>query len=203
MRRVGLFGGTFDPVHVGHLVAAEFVREACALEKMVLIPARTPPHKGEAVAPPEDRFRMLELAVAGRPGLAVSRVELEREGPSYTVDTLRRLTSQYPEIRFAWVVGADQLLEFPTWKDPEEIVALADLIAVVRPGYNEQKGVQTVRDRFPGAKIEVAEIPRLDISSSDLRARLAAGRTVSVLVPPPVQEYILRKGLYEKAGRPR
>lgn len=201
--RVGLFGGTFDPVHIGHLVAAEFVREACRLEEVVLVPARVPPHKEMPVASAEDRFRMVELAVAGRPGLTASRAELERDGPSYTVETLRRFRELRPGVRLAWILGADLLADFPLWKEPREIAAMADLIAVARPGYNEQKGVQILRARFPEARVEVVEIPRLDVSSSALRQRLAEGRTVSVLVPDPVLEYIGRNRLYAKAGRRR
>ncbi|MDI3257356.1 MAG: nicotinate-nucleotide adenylyltransferase [Kyrpidia sp.] len=203
MRRIGLFGGTFDPIHIGHLVAAEFVLEACELEQVVFVPTRVPPHKEAPDTPAEDRFRMVELAVADRPGLAVSRVELDRQGPSYTVDTLRHLSARRPGVRFAWILGADQLLGFPMWKSPEEIVSFADLIVVVRPGYNEHKGMDAVRDRFPKATLEMVEMPRLDVSSSELRARLAAGRTVSALVPRAVQEYIRDRGLYERTGQPK
>lgn len=203
MKRIGLFGGTFDPVHIGHIVAAEYALDACGLERVLFVPTRIPPHKEAPDTPAEDRFHMIEVAVADRPGLGVSRVELDREGPSYTVDTLRYLRTRHPDVRFAWIVGADQLLGFPMWKSPEEIVSLADLIAVVRPGYNEHKGMDVVRKQFPGAVLEVVEMPRLEVSSSELRARLEAGRTVSVLVPQAVQELIRAKGLYQRAGRVR
>ena len=212
--QIGILGGTFNPIHMGHLVIAEEAREAFSLKKVIFIPARIPPHKDVApVISPEHRVRMVELAIADNPYFEVSDVELRREGPSYSVDTLRQLhTSFRGEAEFNFIVGWDSFEEITTWKDYRELFHLANFIVTNRYEYRSTafEGLMPIeiRDSFcydrarrryvhrSGHFVAYLDTPLIDISSTDVRRRIREGRTVRYLLPPRVVEYIERKGLY-------
>lgn len=195
----GILGGTFDPIHLGHLVLAEKAFEICSLEKVIFVPASIPPHKiGEVLTPAKHRFRMVELAVAGHPRFEVSRVELDREGPSYTADTIGELIAAEPRLEAALILGFDSLIELYTWKNYRNILEQARIITAFRPGSPVLKNVtdwpmflRPYRER-----ITVIEAPLLDISSTWLRLELKQGRSVRYLVPDAVREYIRKEQLY-------
>src|SRR6266481_3098480 len=203
-RRIGVLGGTFDPVHYGHLVIAEEVYDTLRLAEMVFIPAGQPPHKThEVVAAAEHRLAMLELAIASNPHFSISRVDLDRPGPSYTVDTLRLLRKQWGEqAAIYFVIGWDSLEELLTWHDAAGVLQqLTHLVAVRRPGYNEAEEYRDwLEDRLPGIKqrLLVVEAPQLDISSTDLRVRVAEGRPIKYQTPESVEQYIVQYGLYKQ-----
>ncbi len=202
IRRVGVIGGTFDPVHYGHLVIAEEVYSALDLAEMVFVPAGHPPHKPDSlVAAAHHRLAMLELAVANNPHFSISRVDLERPGPSYTVETLRLLRQQWGEqTAIYFLIGWDSLEDLLTWRDPAGILAqLAFLVAVRRPGYHEESGYRdSLEVRLPGIKqrLLVVSAPQLEISSTDLRTRIAEGRPIKYQLPESVEQYIEQYRLY-------
>ena len=183
LTRLGVFGGTFDPVHVGHLVIAKAALEELPLDRVLFVPARRSPLKQRGpVASEADRLAMLEAAIAGDPRLGVSRVELERDGPSYTVETLEALRDQG---ELFLILGTDAYAEFGRWRDPERIRGLATIVVAARPG-------------APNAPpdVRLLDAPLLDISSRDLRARAARGRSLRYLVPEAVLRYIEERRLY-------
>lgn len=189
--RVGILGGTFDPIHIGHLVAATWARDALALDRVLLVVANEPWQKvgRRKVTPAEDRLAVVAAAVEGVPGLEPCRIEIDRGGPSYTVDTVRELIHHHPETRFSLVVGADVAAELDTWHEGKELARLVGLVIVDRGGV--ERGADP-----PGWAVERLRIPALDVSSSDLRDRLTAGRSVDFLVPAPAILCIGRLGLY-------
>jgi nicotinate (nicotinamide) nucleotide adenylyltransferase len=202
-RRVGVFGGTFDPVHVGHLAAAEAAREAASLDEVWFVPAGVPPHKPEGpVASAGDRLTMVRLAVSDHPAFRACAVEVERPGPSYTVDTLRALAAAHPDHRWHCILGSDSLLDLDGWKEPEALVRLAAFVALVRPGWGRQAVEAWLAARPPERRPEVlvVEMPGLDVSSRDLRRRFSEGASCRYLVPEAVRRYVLERGLY---GTPR
>jgi nicotinate-nucleotide adenylyltransferase len=194
---VGILGGTFDPIHHGHLVIAEEAREELGLERVLLIPAAAPPHKpGRPVTPAPDRLAMAELAVAGNPAFVVSRLEVERGGASYTVETLEALRDR--GVADPWfILSAEALAGFPTWREPDRILALCRLAVVPRGGY-EPLDRAWVTARFPGREDRLRFLagPLLPISGSVVRRRAAAGRSVRYLVPDAVAAYIADHRLY-------
>jgi nicotinate-nucleotide adenylyltransferase len=192
--RIGLLGGTFDPPHLGHLLLAEAAREALALDRVVFVPARIPPHKrGRRVTPPATRLALLRAALRGS-GFSVSTVELDRPGPSYTVDTLERIAARGVPAELFLLVGADSLADLPTWRAPERILALARLVVAARPGAAAPPRLA----RGLARRIVALGNPAVAIASSDLRARVAAGRSIRYLVPPAVERAIARLGLYRR-----
>jgi len=187
--RLGVFGGAFDPPHLGHLVAASEVAAALALDRVVWVPAALHPFKrGRVGAPPELRLEMVRAAIAGDPRFAADGVELEREGPSYTVDTLRALHARHPGAELFFVTGADNLRELHLWHEPDEVVRLARLVVVGRGGEGVPEGA-----RYPA---QAVRIPRIDLSSTEVRRRVGAGETIRYLVPDAVAALIERHGLY-------
>lgn len=196
-RRIGIIGGTFDPVHIGHLIIAEESRCRLDLEKVVFIPAGQPPHKpSEPIASAEHRYAMTVLATRDNPAFEVSRIEMERPGPSYTVDTIEELRSTCrDEVEFFFIVGADSLLEILTWHQPERLINLCRIVAATRPGYDQAEAERLL----PRAYLErtvFLDAPSVDISSTELRERVASGTPIRYLVPRDVEEYILKNGLY-------
>jgi nicotinate-nucleotide adenylyltransferase len=194
-RRIGIMGGTFDPIHHGHLVAGEEARWQFRLDQVLFIPTGQPWQKPVGVSPAEDRYLMTVIATASNPAFAVSRLEVDNPGPSYTVDTLRRLRAELPEgTRLLFIGGADLLQQLLTWKEPEQVLALAELIAATRPDFDVDDVVQKV----PAAagRVHRMEIPALAISSSDIRARVARGEPIEYLVPEGVARYIQKRALY-------
>lgn len=201
-RRVGLLGGTFDPVHYGHLVVAEEVCYALNLDEMDFIPAGQPPHKRrQPITPAADRLAMLALATASNPRFCISEVDIQRPGPSYTVDTLRLLREQWGEsAELYFVIGWDSLEELTTWHDPQGLVAQLDrLVAVHRPGHQEMPGYrEQLEAGLPGItqRLLTVPVPQLDISASDLRQRVATGRPIRYQTPDAVVQYIREHNLY-------
>jgi nicotinate-nucleotide adenylyltransferase len=204
MRRVGVLGGTFDPVHYGHLVVAEEVYSALDLAEMLFVPAGQPPHKpNRVVTEAQHRLAMLELAIIDNPHFSISRVDLDRPGPSYTVDTLRLLHEQWGEqTALYFVIGWDSLEELLTWYDPAGILEqLSYLVAVRRPGYHEHEGYRdSLEARLPGIKqrLLVVSAPQFDISSTDLRLRVAENRPIKYQVPDSVEMYIVKYKIYQQ-----
>jgi nicotinate-nucleotide adenylyltransferase len=185
---VGLFGGSFDPIHHGHLITAAVVGETLGLDQLRFVPANEQPFKaGTHQASAVHRAAMLQLAVAGRDGFAVERAELERPGPSYTVETLRMLTAREPGTRFVVLLGADAAAQFDRWREPDEIRRLAQVAVFARPGAPAATG------RAPGP---VVEVPGIGISATDVRRRVAEGRSVRYWVPDAVADYIAMHRLY-------
>jgi len=200
IRRLGIMGGTFDPIHHAHLVAAEEARHQLGLGLVLFMPAGDPPHKpGRPVSTACHRLRMLELAIAGKPYFAVSSVDLNRPGPSYTVEALHLLRREWgPTPVFFFVEGADSLTEILNWYHPERLIELTEIAVVDRPG--AQVDLTDLELRLPGlsARLHWVRMPSLDISASDIRARVRDGRPISYLVPAAVEAYIVEHGLYRE-----
>lgn len=201
-RRIGILGGTFDPIHYGHLVIAEEVRVALDLTEVVFIPAGQPPHKlSHAITPAHHRVAMLELALASNPSFFCSRIEVERDGPSYTVDTLHTLREQWgPNTAIDFIIGWDSLEEFHTWHEaPALLATLTHLVAVRRPGYEDDEEYnKTLEARLPSIlqRLLIVQAPQLDISATELRERVANGKPIKYQTPEPVEAYIRKNMLY-------
>lgn len=205
MTRILLFGGSFDPLHHGHLIIGRHVAEALGVPRVVLMPSGQPPHKpGRTVASVAERVAMCELVAAENPLFAVDPWEAEQSGPSYTLNTIRHVRDIYgPEVQLLWLVGLDSLNELHTWYRAQELVAACQIVTALRPGtappderaltghFGSAAAAQLLRHVVPGLQI--------DISSTQIRARLAAGRDIRYLVPPAVGAYIQARGLYRRA----
>ncbi len=191
-RRIGILGGTFDPIHLGHLVLAEQSREKLRLDRVIFIPSASPPHKTrQKLSLAQDRFRMTKLALAGNPKFSVSDMELKRDGLSYTVDTLKELKRIYRNSDIYFLTGSDVLDEIHTWKEPEQIYKQAKVVIAIRPGF----------DRFDpenhiAQKSIIVPITGVDVSSTQIREKVRKGKSIRYLVPVKVEEYIIRKKLY-------
>jgi nicotinate-nucleotide adenylyltransferase len=190
MRRIGIMGGTFDPIHHGHLVAASEVQSRFGLDEVVFVPTGQPWQKG-AVSPAEDRYLMTVVATASNPRFHVSRADIDRDGPTYTIDTLRDLRAVYgPEAELFFITGADALEKILSWKDALPMLELARFVGVTRPGF------ELTDKHLPADSVALVEVPAMAISSSDCRERVAAGEPVWYLVPDGVVQYIAKRGLY-------
>ena len=189
--RLGFFGGTFDPIHLGHLRAAENALESLELDRVAFVPAGTPPHRAEPSSSALDRYAMTALATAGHPRFAVSDAELRREGPSYTVDTVAGLRRESPDAVVFVIVGSDTFPEMPTWKEHERLLALCTVAVVARPG-------EAPPDAGGAPALGVARVegPGLAISASDIRARARQRKSIRYLVPDAVVDYITKRALY-------
>lgn len=193
--RLGVLGGTFDPVHYGHLALAEEARQRFVLDAVLFIPAGEPPHKPQGQADAEQRYRMALLATADHPHFIVSRLELDRSGPSYTVDTLRQLHAAYPAAAFTLILGADMGVDFPHWRDPAGILALARVVIGSRPGVPDD-ALHDVLASPHMAGVEFMPTPGLAISSTDLRERARTGASLRYLTPDTVVAYLVKEGIY-------
>jgi nicotinate-nucleotide adenylyltransferase len=192
-KRLGVMGGTFDPIHYGHLVTAQEALHQFELDEVVFVPTGRPWMKEhEVVSPAEDRYLMTVIATASNPRFSVSRVEVDREGPTYTIDTLRAIKEVSGADLF-FITGADAVLEIFQWKDPQELFDMADFIAATRPGYDVAE-LEEQAAAHDG--ITAMSIPALAISSTDIRARVARGRPIRYLVPEGVVSYVGKAGLY-------
>jgi nicotinate-nucleotide adenylyltransferase len=197
-RRIGIMGGTFDPIHHGHLLAAEEARWQFGLEQVLFIPTGQPWQKPEGVSPAEDRYLMTVIATASNPAFVTSRIEIDHPGPTYTADTLRQLRAELGEgTRLFFITGADAVLQILTWRAQEEVLKLAEFIAATRPGY-DLAGLADLLDQLPAAagRVHTMEIPALAISSTEIRARAARGAPIQYLVPDGVAAYVRKRGLY-------
>jgi nicotinate-nucleotide adenylyltransferase len=203
--RIGVFGGTFDPVHYGHLILAEQCREQGRLDQVWFVPAPRPPHKADRPLTRFDqRVEMLALAVAGNPAFRVDEIEKERTGPSFTVDTLAAFRQQHPQDEFFLLVGSDTLKDLPHWHDPVGVLRLAGLMVMLRPNHpllsaEELRASVPLPDEVP-LRMEVAEAPLIDISSRDLRRRVVLGRSLRYFLPRAVEVYIQEKQIYRGAA---
>ena len=194
MRRVGVMGGTFDPIHHGHLVAASEVQAWFDLDEVVFVPTGAPWQKADRdVSPAEDRYLMTVVATAANPRFNVSRVDIDRDGPTYTIDTLRDLHAKMPDAELYFITGADALADIFTWRDAEELFALARFVGCTRPGYEMDN---STLDAIPSDRVTMVEIPALAISSTDCRERKRRGEPVWYLVPDGVVQYIAKHDLY-------
>jgi nicotinate-nucleotide adenylyltransferase len=190
-RRIGIMGGTFDPVHHGHLVAASEVQARFDLDEVIFVPTGQPWQKGaREVSPAEDRYLMTVIATASNPRFSVSRVDIDRKGPTYTVDTLLDLRAARPDSEIFFITGADALAQILSWRDAEKLFGLAHFIGVTRPGY-------TLDDHhLPDGSVSLVEVPAMAISSTACRDRVALGEPVWYLVPDGVVQYIQKRNLY-------
>ncbi len=194
--RLGLFGGTFDPIHLGHLILAEQCREACALDRVWFVVAGAPPHKRGDRTAVAHRLEMARIAVAGHPAFEVSEIEASRPGPHYSVETLEAVHRERPEDDLFFLIGADSLADLPHWRQPEQIARLATVVVVNRPGIDPAV-LADWPDLGPDARpMTSVTIPPIGIASHDLRRRLAEGRSIRYLVPRGVQAYIEAQRLY-------
>ncbi|MHB1033817.1 MAG: nicotinate-nucleotide adenylyltransferase [Pirellulales bacterium] len=199
--RLGVFGGTFDPVHYGHLLLAECCREQCKLNQVAFLPAAVPPHKQRALTAGATRIEMLELAIAGHEAFTVSRLEIDRGGVSYTVETLVRLREEDPEGELFLLLGADSLVDLPHWKDARRICQLAMPVVVARPGIELDFGCLAGlvdAQRLDAIRQHQVEMPRVEFSSTDIRQRVAARRSIRYRTPRAVERYIEAAGLYRE-----
>ncbi|MGM0365244.1 MAG: nicotinate-nucleotide adenylyltransferase [Actinomycetota bacterium] len=202
--RIGIMGGTFNPIHLGHLVTAQEALSQFNLDQVIFIPTCDPPHKTEnEIASAEDRYLMTVIATASNNDFFVSRIEIDRKGKSYTIDTVRELRKIYgKEVSLYFITGADAILEILSWKDTEEIISLSKFIAATRPGYNLAR-IDELKDKLFASrqegddKIFVMEVPALAISSTDIRYRIKQERPVDYLVPEGISHYIIKHGLYK------
>lgn len=200
-KRLGIMGGTFDPIHYGHLVTAEAARCQFALDAVIFVPSGRPPHKKNyPVTPGEHRYLMTVVAVVTNAFFDVSRIEIDREGYSYTYETIKEFRRQLPDTDLFFITGADAILEILTWKNMNGILEECRLIAATRPGYelaslhDTLKGTESrLRDR-----IHPMEVPALAISSTDIRRRVARGESIKYLLPEAVEQYILKNNLYKQ-----
>jgi nicotinate-nucleotide adenylyltransferase len=218
---IGILGGTFNPIHLGHLRAAEEVREAEGLDEVWFVPAALPPHKeAEGLVTAAHRLRMVELAVAGVPGFRASGLELERGGASYSIDTLRAVRAQVgPEVRLVFVIGYDAFHDFASWKEHAAIFSVCDVVVVTRPPWPDHLPAEEIpvaaREAFcydpisesfrhrSGHVLSLQRITALDIAAATIRARLVAGRSVRFLLPPAVEAYVAEHGLYRQGDQAR
>ena len=197
--RIGILGGTFDPIHLGHLAIAEAALDELALDRVILIPAGRPWLKsGQKVTPADHRLAMTQLAVQDRPGLEVSTIEVDRPGPTYTADTLAEMRNDLgSEAELYFILGMDSLRELRRWREPESLFDMCTVVAVSRPDSDDVSITDVERD-FPAARGRIKTIrgPMLDISATDIRTRIAEGRSINACVPLPVERYIREHGLY-------
>lgn len=197
--RIGIFGGTFDPVHYGHLIAAEAAREGLVLDRVLFVPARISPHKlGIVPASIDHRLRMLTLATESNPFFCVSTVDVDRPGPSYTVETVALLRQQHEHDELYFILGADSLATLGAWKEPARLLQLARLAVLNRPGYCVEAG--SLPDVAAGVadRVRWIAMPAIGISGEDLRARVAAGRSIRYQVPEAIAQYIRAHSLYRR-----
>ncbi len=196
--KVGIIGGTFDPIHYGHLIIAEEARVKVGLVKVIFIPAGNPPHKlRRPYSPAHHRYKMVELAIASNPYFEVSPIEVNRPGPSYSVDTVAMLQKEMgPEVDLYFIMGVDSLAGILTWHKPEELIKLCKIIAVNRPGYGVD--IDALDSVIPGIKRQVIFIkaPEIGISSTEIQERVREGLPIKYLVPPEVEQYIYEHNLY-------
>jgi nicotinate-nucleotide adenylyltransferase len=190
-RKIGVMGGTFDPIHHGHLVAASEVADRFGLDEVIFVPTGQPWQKSErVVSRAEDRYLMTVVATASNPSFSVSRVDIDRDGPTYTVDTLTDLAAEYPDARLFFITGADALSQILSWHKYDTMFELAHFIGVTRPGY------ALGNDHLPAGSVTLVEVPAMSISSTDCRQRVAGGHPVWYLVPDGVVQYISKRNLY-------
>lgn len=198
-KRIGIMGGTFNPIHMGHLILAEEAYQQMKLEKVFFMPSKQPPHKPNMIIAPQlHRKNMVSLAIKGNPHFELSTIELEREGVTYTADTLEILTSQNPEIQYYFIIGADSLFQLESWREPEKIMKLASLLAASRYHLPEEELMAQIRylTKEYSAQISLLYMPCIELSSEFLRNQLKEKREVRYYIPEAVSDYIKKNQLY-------
>jgi nicotinate-nucleotide adenylyltransferase len=191
---IGVFGGTFNPPHVGHLIVMESVQDQLSFDRVLFIPSANPPHKkNPTLAPSEHRFAMTKLAIDDNKAYEVSDLEIQRVGTSYTIDTLKILNSLYPSASLSLIIGADNFVEIDSWRSPEEIFSMADVLVMSRPGFS----TTNVRHSY-SRHVRFVNVPSVGISGSDIRRRIKQNRTIRYLVPDSVLKYIHHHRLYRE-----
>ena len=202
--RVGVFGGTFDPIHLGHLAVARSIQSSLGLDNVTFVPAGQPWLKADTpVSHVKDRVQMLRLALARRRAFELSTIEADRPGPSYTVDTMETLQRQLgSDADYFFLLGSDVLMDIAKWKEPQRLIQLCQLVAFARPGFGLPT-MEALEAAVPGISLRVvfAEVPQVNIRATDIRCRIAEGRSIQRLVPRAVERYILEHGLYEAGSR--
>lgn len=200
--QLGLFGGTFDPPHLGHLILASEACDQLNLDRILWVLTPDPPHKQKQdITPVEHRLAMVQLAIQDNPAFELSRIELDRPGPHYTVDTVRQIAQQYPDADITPIIGSDSLRDLPTWSRPRELLQACHWVGVMhRPG--EQENLEELERQLPGirSKVHYVDAPLLEIASREIRIRIAAGRPFRYYLHPAVYDYILEHHLYLPAG---
>ncbi|MGQ9608843.1 MAG: nicotinate-nucleotide adenylyltransferase [bacterium] len=191
--RIVVMGGTFNPPHIAHLICAEEVYDYLKFDKVIFIPSARPPHKniGEIIDP-YHRYMMTLLATSDNPHFEVSRIELDRPGRSYTIETVNEMKKIYNDAEIHWIVGADSILEMPSWKCIDELIDICNFVGINRPGYDIVNADKRILE-----KVNMVSITEIGISSSEIRWRIKNGLTIKYLVPPSVEEYIYNNGLYK------
>lgn len=199
-RRIGVLGGTFDPPHVGHLWLATLATDAIGLDRVLFMPADQPPHKGgQLVTRATDRLLMTRLAITGDPAFELSAIEMERPGPSYTIDSVDELERAHPDAKLFLIMAADSLAQIDTWREPDRLLERIEWVVGPRPGSAlPDRSMLEVRFGAAASRIHLLEGPSLDVSSSDIRRRVAAGHAIRYLVPRGVEELIVERGLYRR-----
>jgi nicotinate-nucleotide adenylyltransferase len=194
--RFGIMGGTFDPIHYGHLAAAEEAKHRFALQKVIFIPCGQPPHKKDyQVTNAEHRLEMTRLAIEDNPEFEISRLEIDRPGPSYAIDTIAELRQSYLDAEFYFITGADAILEILTWKQPQRLADMCELIAVSRPGYDLAVFKEKIGNEI-APRVHLLDVPGVSISSTEIRCRVSQGTPVRYLLPEKVRTYIEKESLY-------
>lgn len=200
LKRLGVYGGTFDPIHMGHLIVAEMARYECGLHKVLFIPAKIPPHKDDAyITPPDYRFEMVSLAIESNPAFEISDMELKRKGISYTIDTLKILKEQYSNKNEIWmIIGADSFMEIEGWKDFGEITKICNFAVYSRPNFTMDvlRAKAETMIKVSNVNIRFIKAPMIDISSTEIRTRLNQGKSIRYMVPDSVEKYIMDKELF-------
>jgi len=194
--RIGILGGTFNPIHYGHLVIASEVKDRLKLEKVIFVPTGKAPHRNVKGATPDERYEMVSLAIEGNSSFEVSPIEIEKskivDSPTFTLETIREFVKIYGKrAKIYFIVGLDEMLKISTWKEPKKLLQLSKFVVVTRPGYELEK-----LDKKIASKVIIVQVPGLDISASDIRKRIKAGRPIRYLLPQLVEEYIRKKSLY-------
>jgi len=191
---IGIFGGTFNPPHMGHLIVAESVREQLHLDKILFIPSARPPHKSRnSIVAATHRVEMTRRAIAENPYFELSEIEIRRKGKSYTIDTLEQLKTLYPQDELFLIIGADELIDFHTWRYPDKILQFCQVVVINRPGFDiSQVANDIIR------KVVFAEVPNIEISSTEIREKVRLGKSIRYLVPAQIEQYILQSKIYSR-----
>jgi len=187
----GLFGGTFDPIHHGHLICAQHVVEACNLDQVLFIPTGNPPHRKTPATPASCRFKMVQDSIEDHPWFEISTIEIDRDGPCYTVQTIRELTEKLPDHEFNLIIGEDELISFTEWKDWQEILEYTSLVGMTRPGFDEKNIPEPVQKH-----VDLVNGPNIEISAEEIRRRVNENLPIHYLVPPIVHKQIQQENLY-------
>jgi nicotinate-nucleotide adenylyltransferase len=202
LAKIALYGGTFDPPHLGHLISAQSIADQLALDKVIFIPAGRPPHKlHQTISPAEHRLKMVELAIADNPQFAVSNWELSSTGPAYTILTIEHFLSAYPNDSFFWIIGADSLADLPTWREFRRLIETVNIVTAWRGGIDIEAVLMTLAQTLEPAHFEklkknLVRTPMIELSAREIREKVRQGRSIRYSVPEAVERYIIKEGLY-------